>query len=65
MCQLKSCSQDGKMEIRTSDLLLIKEALETQIRLSKSFVNKTRDDEIKILRFENLLSDIEVLILNR
>lgn len=53
------------MEIRTSDLLLIKEALETQIRLSKSFVNKTRDDEIKILRFENLLSDIEVLILNR
>lgn len=51
------------MDIRTSDLILIREALDTQIRLLEARVLKSREDEPTILRFKDLRDNIEALIL--
>lgn len=51
------------MDIRTSDLILIREALDTQIRLLEDRVFNSREDELRILRFKDLRDNIEALIL--
>lgn len=51
------------MDIRTSDLILIREALDTQIRLLEVRVFNSREDELRILRFKDLRDNIEALIL--
>lgn len=51
------------MDIRTSDLCLIDEALGTQIRLLSSRIIKTQEDELRIIKFQELQKNIEELIL--
>lgn len=52
------------MDIRHSDLLLLSEALGTQIRILEARVCKTREEETRILRFQRLKDDIDELILH-
>ena len=53
------------MDISYRNLQMISEALGTQIRLMSSYINKTQEQEIKILHFRKLKEDIDILLLGQ
>jgi len=53
------------MEISENNLKLISEALDTQIRLLDSYINKNQEQEARILRFRLIKDDIDTLLLRQ
>lgn len=51
--------------IRHEDLLLIKEAVETQLRLLRSYINKSQRNYEQIARFEGVLDRVSAMLLNQ
>ena len=53
------------IQIRNSDLELVRQALETQIRLTNSYVNKTQEQQLRLIEFQDLHSKVNRIIETR
>ena len=53
------------IEVRASDLPVILEAVSTQLRLLKSYINKNREDMLRIERFQALHARLERAMLEQ
>lgn len=54
-----------KIDISETRLILIQEALETQIRLLESYINRDAALQAKIDRFKSLKMDIDTVMLQQ
>ena len=52
-----------KFTLSMERVQLLKEALDTQVRLIDAYINKDRDQEIRLAKFQHLQHEFETLLL--